>query len=102
MAIAAKIRPVVPTPRPYASRHAAFVILPVCRRNCCDEWDSAPPQVVPPLQQALRDLLGVQREAQVVPPVAVDVQIARPQSLRPKPELGHHPQAADVLGPNRD
>ena len=48
-------------------------------------------QVQPTLQQAAGHLLGVQREHQVIAPVAVDVQIAWPQALRPEAQLGHQP-----------
>ena len=77
-------------------------------RNRCDGCDESGPiklsaaEVLPAPQQTLRHLLGVQREHQVITPVAVDVQIARPQPLRPEAQLGHHPQAAVVLRPDRD
>jgi predicted secreted protein len=44
------------------------------RRSRC----SALAQVLPALHQTLRNLLGGQGEDQMVPPITVDVQIARP------------------------
>ena len=41
-------------------------------------------EVLPPPQEPFRDLLGVQREDQMISPVTIDVQIARPQPLGPE------------------
>ena len=53
-------------------------------------------------QHALRQLLDGQREAEVVAPVAVDVDEPAPQTLVAEPELLDHPQARLVLGPDAD
>ena len=41
-------------------------------------------KVLPPLQESLRNLLGVQCEDQVISPVAIDMQIARTEPLGPE------------------
>ena len=84
--MAAKITPVVPTPRRYGGRRTLQVIL----SGVSQETDvtnvakvawrtgSALSKVLPSSHQALWDLFGIQRKDQVIAPVAIDVQIARP------------------------
>src|SRR5664280_313408 len=55
-----------------------------------------------PRPHPFRYLFGIQREALVVAPVAVDVQEARPPALVPEAQLLHDPQRRDVLGPDVD
>jgi hypothetical protein len=45
---------------------------------------SALAEVLPSLYQPLRHLFGIQREDQVITPVAIDVEITRPETLRPE------------------
>src|SRR4029450_1803941 len=116
MAMAAKITPVVPTPRRYGGNRVLQAILSGVSQET-DVTDVQPEngpihtndlvlsplaEVLPTLQKSFRTLLGVQCEPQVIPPVTVDVQIARAEPLGPEAKLGHHPEALSVRGPDRD
>src|SRR4051794_30868600 len=106
--MAAKITPVVPTPRRYeASRTPPLILSGVSQEtNVTDviksQCSSTLAHVLPTLHQAFGHLFGVQREDQMIPPVTIDVQIARPQPLGAETQLGHHPKALGVLGPDGD
>ena len=91
--MAAKITPVVPTPRRYeASRTPTLILSGVSQEtNVTDvaivqrrAFTSALAQVLPPFHQALWHLFGVQGEDQMISPVTIDVQVARSQTLGPE------------------
>ena len=54
-------------------------------------------QAAPPGEQPAGYLLPGQREAHMVAPCPVDVQVATAHSLGPEPELLHHPHARPHL-----
>src|SRR5690349_22931970 len=58
--------------------------------------------VLPAAQHALRHLLDDESEAEVVAPVAVDVDVPAAQPLVAEPELLHDAQAGRVLGADAD
>src|SRR5436305_14829443 len=55
------------------------------------------PHRAPSRQQSARNVLDREREAGVVPPRSVDMEVTRPQPLGAEAELLGDPQARDVL-----
>src|SRR4029450_1248955 len=58
---------------------------------------SALAKVLPSPHQPLRHFFGIQCEDQLITPVAIDVQIARPKTLGPEAQLRYHAKALGVL-----
>src|SRR6185312_1393802 len=58
--------------------------------------------VLPAAQHAHRQLFGHEREAEVIAPLPIDVEVATPQPLVAKPELLDHSQRRRVLRADAD